>query len=144
MAPTPRSARQQRARWERGHYITLLKQTLRLLQSAFRQKRFELFLLGMEILVPPLTSLVLLLGFFFAIALIASFFGLISVGFVFWSGGLVAILASIVLIAWAHFGQNMLQVKDLFLIPLYFIWKIPIYIELIFSRQKKWEKTDRK
>ena len=144
MAPTPRAARQQRTRWEQGHFSTLLTQTLRLLQSAFHQQRFELFLLGMEILVPPLASFILLLLISFAAALLAAFFGAIPISFVFWSVGIVLILVFSVSIGWLHFGRDCLSIKNIFTIPLYFFWKIPIYIKLIFYREKKWNRTDRK
>ncbi len=54
----------------------------------------------------------------------------------------VLILISIVG-AWAKFGRADLPVLTLLAVPLYILWKIPLYLAFLVRRQTKWIRTER-
>jgi hypothetical protein len=53
-----------------------------------------------------------------------------------------ALLVSI-LTAWAGFARSRLPLSSLLMIPLYLLWKIPIYLAFIWRPQTEWIRTDR-
>ena len=144
MAPTENAARVQRIRWEHGHFTTLVTQAGRLFREAFKQRRPGLALLGLEVAVPPLASLAMLLGVFFLLSLIFSFFGVIPASLSFWFAFLNVLLILSMLTTWFNWGREILDWRQLLTIPLYIIWKIPIYFGLLIRRERAWTKTPRK
>lgn len=136
------AATSQRTRWEHGHLQTIIEQVPRLIKEAIQQKRVDLFALGLELAVPPLSLLVLM---WLGVTLLATI-----TGFVFddWrnfalsmvSGGLL-ILA--IFIAWYRFGREQVSLKTLITIPFYILWKIPLYFIFLVRPQKEWVRTER-
>ena len=136
------AATTQRTRWEHGHLQTLLTQVPRLLGRAIAQADVKLLALGLDLAVPPLTLLVMLW--------LGAWLGAIALG---WVGGSWAIalflslqgliLLSAVLVAWARFGRRMIPLQRLLSIPLYVLWKIPMYLAFIIKPQKQWVRTER-
>jgi hypothetical protein len=58
--------------------------------------------------------------------------------------GIQGILISIAILgAWVRFGRDQLPPQFLLTIPLYILWKIPLYIGFLVRRQTKWVRTDR-
>jgi hypothetical protein len=53
------------------------------------------------------------------------------------------LLLSAVMLAWARFGRSILSLGQLLLIPLYVLWKIPMYIAFIVRPQRQWVRTER-
>ncbi|MDX2244713.1 MAG: glycosyltransferase family 2 protein [Leptolyngbyaceae cyanobacterium bins.302] len=136
------AAKQQRTRWEHGHMQTMLTQAPRLLKAALRQRRFDLFVLGLDMLVPPLSLLVMVWLLTSAIALIGVWLGasplpafLLGV-----TGGMIAVA---ILSAWAKYCRKQLPARTLLMVPLYVLWKIPLYFAFMFKRQKAWVRTER-
>jgi hypothetical protein len=114
----------------------------RLVKAALRQRRLELLGLALELSVPPLSMLLLLWAIAWAIA--GVWWG---VGGSVWpaallSGGALAVLLSI-FAAWAKFGRDKLPLTSLLAAPFYVLWKVPIYLALLFRRQKAWVRTER-
>ncbi len=136
------AAKSQRTRWEHGHLQTIKTQVPRLLKVAIGKRRLDLFGLALDLLVPPLSLLVML----WLVMAIAAFLGL-------WLGAspvpaaLLAIEGSLILVAillaWAKFGRADLPAKSLLAIPLYILWKIPLYFAFLLKPQKKWVRTER-
>lgn len=137
------ACRSQRTRWEHGHLQTIFHQVPGLIKEAFGQTRIELFALAMEIAVPPLSFLVLLLIAFLSIAWAAALLGSHALVIIEASVPF-AVLAASILLGWMKFGRKIISIKMLLFIPWYVLWKIPGYISLIISPQKKWIKTERK
>ncbi|MDX2240869.1 MAG: glycosyltransferase family 2 protein [Leptolyngbyaceae cyanobacterium bins.302] len=136
------SAFKQRSRWEHGHLEMFTTQVPRLVTEAFKQKRFELFTLALEVAVPPLALLVM--GWL-AMAIIALINGLLT-GF--WlpkiligSSGLMLTLA--VVGSWWQFGRSYLSPLQLLGIPFYTLWKIPLYVGYLLKPQTRWLRTER-
>ena len=132
----------QRTRWEHGHLQTLTTQVPRLLRAAISQRRFDLVILALDLGVPPLSLLVLAWIATMAMALLLWIVGgawiptlaLTVVGLL--------IFTSIVG-SWVKFGRQTISGSVLLRIPLYILWKIPLYLAFLFKPQKQWIKTKR-
>jgi len=136
------AAKGQRTRWEHGQLSTLTTQVPRLLKESIVQRRFDLLALALEMVVPPLSLLVLIWsGAFVASGLIAlagpSRLPMYMVAF---EGLLIAIA---IMAAWAKFGRHYISGATLLMAPLYVAWKIPLYIAFVVQRQTDWVRTKR-
>lgn len=136
------AATTQRTRWEHGHLQTLLTQVPRLMRQAIAKADLDILALALDLAVPPLTLLVMLW--------LGALLGAIAVGFlgVPWAIAIVLgiqgiVLITAVLLAWARFGQDIIPLKQLLSIPLYILWKIPMYVAFIVKPQKQWVRTER-
>src|SRR6185295_4556579 len=57
--------------------------------------------------------------------------------------GMAALTAAVGL-AWLGFGRRILPLRQFLFIPLYLLWKIPLYVGLALrGKQKRWERTAR-
>jgi cellulose synthase/poly-beta-1,6-N-acetylglucosamine synthase-like glycosyltransferase len=144
LAPDITAASAQRTRWEHGHILTLYNQAGRLFHQAIIQRRLDLALLGLEVAVPPLASLVILLGCNFIVALVLYLFELIPISILTGFTALVVLLLISVVTGWWFFGRTMLTFHHILSIPFYILWKIPIYVRFLFKPQKEWVRTERK
>ncbi len=133
---------QQRRRWEHGHIHTLITQVPRLGLAALRQGRIDLLGLMLELAVPPLSLLVMLLMGFGLLMVVPGFHYGYWTPFHLVVAGAVA-MNSCVLLAWLRFGRKVLPARSLARIPLYVLWKIPIYLSFLFNRQRDWNRTER-
>ncbi len=136
------AARSQRTRWEHGHLQTLLTQFPQLLRASVQQKRFDLLAIALDLCVPPLSLLVMLWTAAMGGALLAGVLGnswiptvlLAMEGFLF----SISIVA-----AWVKFGHTNLPMLTLLAVPLYILWKIPLYFAFLVQPQTKWIRTQR-
>jgi len=49
-----------------------------------------------------------------------------------------------VAMGWARYGRKAVPFRYLLLVPLYVIWKIPLYVSFLFGRRKRqWRRTER-
>jgi cellulose synthase/poly-beta-1,6-N-acetylglucosamine synthase-like glycosyltransferase len=136
------AARSQRTRWEHGHMQTLLTQVPRLLGAGLRQGRLDLIALGMDLIVPPLSLLVMLwLGGMIAL-LGATLVGATASGAIALGLGGVFMTGAIVL-AWAVFARKTIPAMTLLSIPFYLFWKVPLYASFLIKRQTRWIRTER-
>jgi cellulose synthase/poly-beta-1,6-N-acetylglucosamine synthase-like glycosyltransferase len=142
-APSVQATVIRRTRWEHGHVFTLLTQMPRLLVAGIIQLRPQIIALAFELSVPPLSFLFILQAALLAICL-ASWLcgGDFAPGLII----LVGILTEIatILTAWLIFGRGLLSPKILCLLPVYVLWKVPIYLKLVIAPQRKWVRTERK
>jgi hypothetical protein len=115
---------------------------LPLIGAGLRRRSAHLLALGAHLLVPPLALLFLIaLAALTALILIALFADLRGPALVLGSstaGALILILA-----AWATNGRGVLSARALICVPLYALWKIPIYAGALRSRQVGWNRTRR-
>ena len=136
------AATSQRTRWEHGHLQTLLTQVPALLKQAIAKQRLDLAVLALDLAVPPLSLLVMLWLGITAIAVAVAvltnlWFPVVLLAI----EGLLLITAT--LAAWAKFGRTELPAGTLIAIPLYMLWKIPLYLKFLIRPQTKWVRTDR-
>lgn len=135
-------AQAQRARWEHGHLETLLSHGPRLLLIAFRQRRFELAALCLELCVPPLSLLALLWVGAWGAALV---FG--SLHQVWTPAWLLAVVGGgmilCVIAVWARYARNDLSLYSLLYMPMYSLSKLPLYLLFLIKRQTLSKRTER-
>jgi hypothetical protein len=136
-------AQKQRTRWEHGQMTTVMNRGPKLLAQGLSRGKLGLMALGLDLMVPPLALLVMLSG---AVTLLC---GALALAGVWWmpaalaGAGLTGVGLG-VLASWARFGRSTLPAKYVFSIPLYVLWKIPLYARyLVGGGQKKWERTER-
>jgi cellulose synthase/poly-beta-1,6-N-acetylglucosamine synthase-like glycosyltransferase len=141
-APNLKSATTRRQRWEHGHVQSIIKFTPRLVLQALRRFNLRSLALALELSVPPLTLLfILITGLVIICSIWAGLGGsAIPLQTLLIGGGIAGIA---ILAAWARFGRKLLSPKILCLLPVYVLWKIPIYLKLIIAPERKWIRTER-
>jgi len=136
------SALRQRRRWEHGHLALFLGAVPRLLVLGLLTGNRDLFVLGIDLLVPPLAFLVLAWGL-----------GALLAGGVLLSGGGAAPLV-LVLVAGLLFGGGVCAALLRFAggkalratlrgLPGYVGRKLPLYLGFFGRRETRWQKTER-
>ena len=142
-APSAEATVKRRTRWEHGHVRTLLTQAPRLFLAGILQLKPRLIVLALELSVPPLSLLLLVQ----VLLLLASV--------IWWKTGgsllpaatlLIAgvVAAAAIVSAWWKFGRALISPKILCLLPFYVLWKVPIYLKLMFAPERTWVRTERK
>ncbi|OKH52320.1 glycosyl transferase [Calothrix sp. HK-06] len=133
----------QRTRWVHGHLQTLLTQVPRLLVAAIQQKRFNIIAIALDLLVLPISLLVMLWLLSFTFALFTS----IILGIAWLSTLVIGIEGLLIIIAitsaWLKFGRTDLPARALVAIPFYIIWNLGIYLSFLLKPQKTWVRTQR-
>lgn len=132
----------QRTRWEHGHLMTIIQQVPILCKQAILRRDWRLFLLALDIAVPPIALLVFLevcfLGILGLYALFSGYvwaFTVLFMSFLFFS--------IILVLTWNRYGRDYLSFKELISIPRYIFSKLSIYSSFLFQRQTAWIKTSR-
>jgi cellulose synthase/poly-beta-1,6-N-acetylglucosamine synthase-like glycosyltransferase len=141
--PPGAAARSQRTRWEHGHLATLTSHGPKLLWTGLRRGNRDAILLGLDLLVPPMSLLVMLLA-----ALLGLQLGLGLLGGGAWAGAwmaaaALALVVAAVLSAWVRFGRDLLQTHELLAAPLQALRKLPIYARYLWRRQTAWVRAKR-
>lgn len=132
----------QRTRWEHGHLQTIIFETPKLLWTGLYRLDMRLVALGLDLLVPPLAFLVLLMAFMFILAALAYWlWGYLLPLTVIMAGFILMVTA--VLLAWSGWGRHVISLKEFLSVPFYIFSKLPIYLNLVTNKQKKWVKTSR-
>jgi cellulose synthase/poly-beta-1,6-N-acetylglucosamine synthase-like glycosyltransferase len=136
------ASKNQKTRWEHGHLQLMQTYIPKLLKEAVSQKRFGLLLSIPDLFVPPLSLLVIT---WLGTMVISLFFGVLGVS---WLATLIVSLGGLffftaILTAWYTFARKEFPLGELLAIPLYVLWKIPVYIKFIIKPEKKWIRTER-
>ncbi len=133
----------QRRRWEHGQLATLRTHGPRLLGRGFLRADYQALLLGLDLLVPPLSLLVLLEVLASSVAAGAALAGLSPVPLAL-LGGTLGLVGLSVLLAWARYGRAAVPMRHLLAAPFYVAWKIPLYAALLVRRaETRWVRTRR-
>lgn len=132
----------QRTRWEHGHLSIIIKQVPKLISQAIIQRDIKLFLLALDIGVPPLALLILMSVI---VMMITGFFAACYGGVGILSYFLLSfcIFLMMLFIIWNRVGREYLTFRELASVPSYVISKLSLYIAFIFKRQKAWIRTSR-
>jgi cellulose synthase/poly-beta-1,6-N-acetylglucosamine synthase-like glycosyltransferase len=137
------AARNQRERWEGGQIRIIIKTAPKMLLAAVEQRNLGLLVLVFDLLIPPLTILVILLMLDLFCTIIA-FFALSQATPLFLSLCNLFALSAALLIAWNKFGRDILGSAQLSLLPKYGLEKIRLYIRLYFRKGSPlWVRTER-
>ncbi|QDU70707.1 glycosyltransferase family 2 protein [Mucisphaera calidilacus] len=133
----------QRTRWEHGHLQTIINHAPRLILHGITRFRIDPLVAGIDLTVPPLAMLcVLWLAITIALAAVATLtpFGL---------GALITLVAAGLLLlltvvtAVIRDGGQRVGLVHLLAVPLYILWKIPLYLRFLVARQTTWVRTQR-
>ena len=138
-----RDAQSQRSRWEHGHLEMILVEVPRLLKAFITTGNLAALGLALDILIPPLSLLVMswvALMLITWLAFISLSLSIVPVVIVSLAGGF---LIAGVLLAWVKFGRSDLPLKNLVAVPFYVLSKIPIYLKFLVKPQSRWLKTER-
>jgi 1,2-diacylglycerol 3-beta-glucosyltransferase len=142
MAVTENASRSQRRRWERGRQALVRAHVPGLLRAAWRQRSAVLLDLAIDLLVPPIGTLVLVSGAGLVAALIAS----VTVGSTMapwvWGISLLGILLH-VLRGWSLSGVGLQGLVDLLWAPIYVIWKLTLRFKDKGRAPEEWVRTKR-
>ena len=137
-------ARTQKTRWEHGHLQTLTQELPRLLAAFVRRPRAATWVLAMDLVVPPLAlyflCLVISLPLFvigYCLSPALGFAALVSV-----CSALA--LAVAITLAWLNHARQLLSLRELLSVPLYAVWKLPVYVSYFLKRKSGWTRTARK
>jgi cellulose synthase/poly-beta-1,6-N-acetylglucosamine synthase-like glycosyltransferase len=141
--PTSDSAtRTQRQRWEQGH-ISLISGAPKLLVGAIKQRDLKLCAAALDLVVPPLSLLVLLLAVAAIGTALAPIMGLSEKPFFITAACLLVAVASII-IAWVKHGRDILPLDAVVLMIPYLANKFSFYTALAAGhRVSRWVRTDR-
>lgn len=136
------AAKTQRTRWEHGHLKTLCSQVPKLIGRAFRHRRVDLFLLALDLAIPPLSLLVMGTTCFCLLATLAWWLGASAAPAII-AGSALTGIAVAVLAGWLVHCRQKIPASTLLLAPLYAAWKIPLYAAFLWKRQQQWVRTAR-
>ena len=134
----------QRRRWEGGFLATALRQGPKEAWRGLVRGKLRAVLAGLDLMVPPLAL--------FAVLNIAAL--LIAAALVLASGAawwpviaqlvLLALAVVAMLVAWAREGRDFISLGVLARLPLYVLWKVPMYLGLARrGTPKEWLRTGR-
>jgi cellulose synthase/poly-beta-1,6-N-acetylglucosamine synthase-like glycosyltransferase len=137
-----RASGEQRRRWEYGHLVTLLSCVPRLLWQGLRRGRPALLAMALDLLVPPLSLLVLVLGATLGLAIVAGALGASWLPAILLACAAGGILVGIG-VAWLRYGRERLPLSTLVLAPRYVLGKLPMYAGFLRRRERVWVRTER-
>lgn len=136
-------ARIQRERWEQGHIGTILKFAPRLLCTAIARRNWGLMALTLDLMVPPLSLLVMLVGGMLALTTSVVFLGFSAAAF-YVSGTSFFVLVAAAFLAWTKCGRDVLPPSALLLVARYVLGKLGLYRQIASGRtDTQWIRTDR-
>lgn len=142
-APNAASTAKQRTRWEHGHVSTLISQCPRLFLAGLTRARLGLWPLAMELGVPPVSLLLAAWSVLTIVCLICwQWLDAWNLPFVILTVAFASLLFLLPLV-WLRFGRGTIRLATLMKAPLYVLWKVPIYLQLIWKREKAWVRTER-
>ena len=136
-------AKAQRQRWEQGQIGLILHEALPLMFAAIKQRDIRLLVLVLDLLVPPLSLFVLILG----ATIVANLFAILidpSSKALLVSAGCLGMVILAIILAWANYGRDILPAKSLGQVPVYLAGKFRTYLgALLGHRVSLWTRADR-
>ncbi len=137
-----KAAESQRTRWEHGHLLTLLTYVPKLVLAGTTQRRSKLFISALDLCIPPLSLFVVMWVSMMFISLL--FFVVTSLWIPLVITGITGLfITAAILISWAKFARSDLPFQELLAVPIYILWKIPLYLKFLIQPQKSWIRTKR-
>lgn len=133
---------EQRARWEQGFLSVAKEHGLPLIYLGFKRLDRRVLLLGLHLLVPPL-ALLLTAALSTAFVLLAAaiwanhWLPLLAVTIAFSAAVLSAAFA------WLAGGHHWMRADAVLFLPLYVVWKLPLYLRSVLGRSVGWVRTKR-
>ena len=133
----------QRQRWEHGHIQTIVTSVPRYIGAAIARRDLGLFVLTLDLAVPPLALLGLLVSALLAVTGFAAVFGVSSTGFLVSLASFLALALSIFL-CWLTYGRDILPFASFLSLGTYVLGKAGLYRRLLLRGfVTQWIRTDR-
>src|ERR1700730_10743070 len=133
----------QRQRWEHGHLGLILTRSLPLLALSLKQRSLPLLSLVLDLLVPPLSLLIVIMMCVTTAGALLAWSGFSSVSFLISLTCLAAVVFATIL-AWFKHARDILPPKALGLIPVYMLTKLRLYVSALLGRKvSQWVRADR-
>jgi cellulose synthase/poly-beta-1,6-N-acetylglucosamine synthase-like glycosyltransferase len=132
----------QRTRWEHGHLGTILNEAPTLFLQGLKEMNVSQMALALDLCVPPLALLLLQVLVFWMVA--AIFFA--ATGYrapLLITSSAAVVFGLAVLTAWVSHGRRIISFPSLLSACFYPLWKIPMYVQFVFSRQSEWVRSKR-
>ena len=137
-----RDASRQRRRWEHGQMATVLSYAPKLVARGIVTMKPSLVALALDIAVPPLALLVVLLAGVSVGATAMAVGGHAGLSLYLALAGL-GLVAIGVLVSWFAHARRIIPLRQLLAVPLYVLWKIPLYWGFLRKREQAWKRTRR-
>jgi cellulose synthase/poly-beta-1,6-N-acetylglucosamine synthase-like glycosyltransferase len=132
----------QRQRWEQGHIGMILTAAGPLMWTALTHGNFDLLVLILDLVVPPLSLFAILLVGMIALSVALSFY-LSPAALAISTANFLAFAAALV-IAWVKYGRDILPFRAIGTIPAYILGKFPLYRRFLSGNAvDQWIRTDR-
>ncbi len=131
----------QRTRWEHGFIATATRRAPQMIAHGIMRAKWSSIWLGLHLMVPPLA-----LAFVLAVIALAAVTGLgVLSGFTpsLALSGVALLAGAAVLLGWRAVGRRILPFSVLLRVPLYVLWKLPIYLKLARGADRRWTRTER-
>jgi cellulose synthase/poly-beta-1,6-N-acetylglucosamine synthase-like glycosyltransferase len=133
----------QRARWEGGFITTARQFAWPLIVEGLKRHEWKHFCLGVHLLVPPLTLVLMLNIVFFLLFAFLAVMGLPIIP-VLYSVALLFLIVSAVALAWIVEGRRHMPARMFPQIPVYLAWKAIMHLRLATGRRAvAWIRTER-
>ncbi len=132
----------QRSRWEHGFLSTAQRYSMPLLLKGLFLADKRIFLLGLHLLVPPLVLLLTIAGALVMLLVCFAFWSNMAMPATILSAMMIATVLC-VLAAWFGGGRAHLSARALMMVPVYVLWKIPVYVRFLSGNRSGWVRTDR-
>lgn len=132
----------QRTRWEHGYIATALRHGLPLVLRGLGTARPALAWHGLSLLVPPLALMMSISLLVLGLTALLALAGASPLPAALMAAAL-ALCALLLALAWYRDGRDTVRAATLARIPLYLVWKIPVYLRLAGKRERNWVRTRR-
>jgi cellulose synthase/poly-beta-1,6-N-acetylglucosamine synthase-like glycosyltransferase len=136
------AAKVQRTRWEHGHLQIIREYLPQLLARGLGQGRWQLLSLALEVAILPLSLLVMSVMVIAAASLLLA---LISGRWLPFNLALVTggLIFTAIILAWYGYGRSDLSLRQLIMVPVYLLWKVPLYLAFLIRPEQRWVRTRR-
>ncbi|UCH17129.1 MAG: glycosyltransferase family 2 protein [Burkholderiales bacterium] len=136
-------ARVEKSRWEHGSLATLVAELPSLLGAGLVRRNLGLIALAMDLMIPPLAL--------YCVVLAAVLAGSLAGAWItpaMHAAAATAVLGALsfavaVAIAWLRHGRQLLSARELLGLPLYVLWKLPVYAAYLIGARAAWVRTKR-
>jgi cellulose synthase/poly-beta-1,6-N-acetylglucosamine synthase-like glycosyltransferase len=136
-------ARVQKSRWEHGHLATLTEELPGLLRAALARRDPALAVLAMDLMIPPVAFYAMMLAATVTASALAAWFWP-----VFHAMAAVAALGALsfalaIVVGWHRFARDSFPAREFLSLPLYALWKLPVYVAYFVGKRSGWVRTRR-
>jgi cellulose synthase/poly-beta-1,6-N-acetylglucosamine synthase-like glycosyltransferase len=132
----------QRTRWEHGFLDMATRHAVPLVAAGVKERRIDLFWTGLHLLVPAL-ALLTVIGLVALTALVGIAFLTKVAAPAVALGGIIAAAFTLVGLAWLKEGRGVMSARAALSLPLYVLWKLPVYLRLFGNKETSWIRTKR-